>query len=231
MRRSDQPDSPARTALRWLLRLSGALAALLLAYIGAGTIGGLVPANGDWRPATRGVHVFIEDNGVHTDFVLPKRVGDVDLGDLGRARDLRDPRYAGHRYLVIGWGDRDFYENTPHWRDIKLSTVLNAAIGRGGTVLHVGHVPGPAPGARMLVLRPEEYRRLVAFIRAHQALDAAGRPDGRPAYGKSDSFYTASGHYSAIHTCNDWVGEGLRRAGVRVGRWTPFSFTVLWWFP
>ena len=45
-----------------------------------------------------------------------------------------------------------------------------------------------------------------------------------------DAFYDATGRYSAVRTCNEWVGEGLRRAGVRVGRWTPFPVTVLNWF-
>ena len=96
------------------------------------------------------------------------------------------------------------------------------------TLLHVEHVPEPVAGAdvRRVVLRPDEYRRLVAFIVASR-VKRGGRWRG---YGPYDVFYEARGRYDALRTCNSWTGEALASAGVRVGRWTPFPVTVLWWF-
>lgn len=213
---------------RWVGWISGGLVLLLLGYGLTGLIGGALPVNGAWRPPIRGVLIFVESNGVHTDLVLPKRAVGMDLSAIARPQDLRDPRYAGHPYLAVGWGDRNFYENTPNWSDVRPGTIIAAAFGSAETVLHVVHMPRPvaASDVRPVLLRPDEYRRLASFVLAQ----AAPGGEGRPAYGRSDAFYPARGHYSAIHTCNDWTGQALRSAGVRVGRWTPFAQSVIGWF-
>lgn len=203
-------------------------AAVMLAYPLAGLVGGAIPANADWRQPEAGVTLYVESNGVHTGIVMPKVAAGVDWRGDFPPGDLRDPRYARFDHVSVGWGERDFYLETPTWADVKPATVLAAAIGSNRTMLHVDHVPRPAPGpdVRRFVVRPEEYRRLAAYIRATRV--AGG--ERRPGYFAYDAFYAARGHYSAIRTCNAWTGDALRYAGTRVGRWTPFPATVLWWF-
>ena len=205
-----------------------ALALALLVYLAAGLVGGAVPANAEWRPPARGVAIWAEDNGVHTDLVLPKVAAGVNWRGLFPAADLRDPRYEAFGYVAIGWGDRDFFLGTPTWADLRPGTVLRAAIGSSTTLLHVEHVPRPieAIDVRRLVLRPTEYRRLAAFIRARLAARRRW-----PGYAGNDVFYDARGKYSGLATCNAWTGAALRYAGVRIGRWTPFPATVLGWYP
>ena len=205
-----------------------ALALALLGYVAAGLIGGALPANRDWRPPREGVAIWVESNGTHTSLVLPKVAAGVDWRPLMPADDLPDPRYGRYRHVAVGWGDHDFFLTTPTWWDVRPGTVLAAAWGSNLTLLHVEHVPPPVPGAdtRRVVLRPEEYRRLAAFVRA-----SIGSRRHWPGYAANDVFYAARGRYSAITTCNAWTGAALRAAGVRVGRWTPFPETVLRWFP
>ena len=213
-------------AARWIGRIAAALAALLIAYGLAGLIGGALPAHPDWRPPADGVEIFVESNGVHTGLVLPKQAAGVDWCDIFPPGHLADPRFGGWDHLAIGWGERTFYLETPHWADVRPATVLAAALGSRRTLLHVEHVPRPIPNAniRRIMLRPDEYRRLAAFIRASLAPDAARYPG----YGRDDVFYESNGHYSALRTCNAWTGDALRQAGIRVGRWTPFPATLLW---
>lgn len=204
------------------------MALAIALYVIAGLIGGMIPVNPGWRAPASGVTIYVESNGIHTDLIMPKVAAGVDWRVLARADDLRDPRYEGFNHVAIGWGDKAFFLGTPHWRDVRATTVLAAAWGSEATLLHVEHLPAPAPDdhTRKLVLRPDEYRRLAAFIRASVA------PGGRhyPGYDASDVFLDARGRYSAFRTCNAWTGEALRAAGVRVGRWTPFPWTVLRWF-
>ena len=213
---------------RWVTRVVAVLLILLSGYGAAGLIGGAIPANRGWRAPAEGVTIFVETNGIHTGLVLPKIAAGVDWRDLARARDLADPRYAAYPYIAVGWGDRAFYLETPTWGDVRPGTVLAAAIGSQHTLLHLDHIPRPRPAddERAVVLRPEEYRRLAAFVRA------GVRPGGHAyrGYDAYDAFYDATGRYSAVRTCNAWVGEALRTAGVRVGRWTPFPVTVTRWF-
>ncbi|MBM7405322.1 MULTISPECIES: TIGR02117 family protein [Sphingomonas] len=207
------------------------MGALVVAYGVAGLVGGAFALNRGWSPPEAGVRVWVEDNGIHTSIIVPVAAEGVDWRDLVQPQDLRDPRFAGHSHLSIGWGDRGFYVGTPTWGELNPKTVLRAAVGSEDTVMHVGHLAEPVEEAsvRSVLLRPEEYRRLAGFIRASFAVGPDGRAGSVPGYGRSDAFYAAHGRYSAIRTCNSWTGEALRHAGVRMGAWTPFSATVMAW--
>lgn len=207
---------------------AGAVLAAVLLYLMAGLIGGAIPSNRAWTAPQSGVTIWVETNGVHTDIVVPKVAAGVDWRPLLRPRDLRDPRFAGYGYAAIGWGERAFYLQTRTWADVRPRTVLGAALGSRRTLMHVEHLPRPRAAAdvRPVTLRPEEYRRLAAFLRA----SFAERPAHLPGYGAYDAFYEARGRYSAVATCNAWTGDALHHAGVRVGWWTPFPWSVMAWF-
>lgn len=217
--------------LRRIAIALGLLLAIPLAYLLAGQIGGMIPSNRDWVQAKRGVVVFVETNGIHTGIVVPVSAAGVDWRDLVKADHLGDPRYAG-THLAFGWGERQFYLNTPTWADLSLSTVARSAIGSDETLVHVDHLPPPIPDDRIrtLILSEEEYRRLSAYIRASFRLNAAGQSQPVKGYGPADAFYEGRGHYDAFKTCNAWTGDALRHAGVKVGAWTPFSWSVMSWF-
>jgi len=215
-------------AVRVLGWLGRAVLLVVLGYATAGMIGGTIPANAGWKPPAQGVRILVEDNGIHTGLVLPVRAAGIDWSADFPAGDITDPRYAQFDWIAVGWGDRAFYVETPTWGDVRPATVLRAAIGSERTVLHVEHVPEPpvASDTRAIVLSDDEYRRLVAYVRASRG------PGGKVAsgYGVNDVFYDGRGHYSAIRTCNEWTGGALRAAGVRTGAWTPFPIDVMAWF-
>ena len=204
-----------------------ALAIVVIGFGTAGLVGGAIPVNAGWREPANGVEIFVESNGVHTGIIVPKVAAGIDWRPLARGEHLADARYAGHDHLSFGWGERGFYLDTPTWWDVRPATLLAAAIGSRRTLVHVDHVPRPAeePAVRRVVLRPAEYRRLAAYIRSFVA------PGGEVirGYGPYDAFYESTGRYSAVSDCNAWTGAGLAAAGVRVGAWTPFPGTVLWW--
>lgn len=218
-------NAPALLAVAASRAVAG-LVLLVLGYVAAALVGGSVPTNAAWRPPARGVTIWVERNGIHTGLVMPKTAAGVDWRRQVPAADLADPRYGGWDYVAIGWGEKDFYLGTPTWREFRPGTALRAVLGSDATLMHVEHVPGPAPDARRIVLTPAQYRRLAA------AVAASFRPGGRhyPGYGASDLFYDARGRYDAIRTCNGWTGTVLAQAGVRVGWWTPLPVTVTGWF-
>ncbi len=206
----------------------GGVALLAFVYLLAGTSLSAIPRNAGWRtPPSGGVTIWIEDNGVHTGIVVPKVAAGIDWRSAFPAGDLRDPRYAALDHVAIGWGERAFFLDTPTWWDVRPATVIHAAIGSDRTLLHVEHIARPVVGrdVRAVTLRPSEYRRLAAAIRASR-----GSGTALPGYGRFDAFYPARGRYDALTTCNAWTGDVLAEAGVRVGWWTPFSASVMQWF-
>ncbi len=210
----------ARAILGWLAVACGLIALALAA-------GALIPTNGAWREPAAGpetVDLFVETNGVHTGLTLPVFAAGVNWMDDFPITDADPALPATH--IVVGWGSRDFYLNTPTWAQLKLSTALNAGLGLDSTLLHVGHLANPTEQTWRKPLRvtADQYRALAASIRA-------ARSSGGPiaGYSKDDVFYPALGRYTAAHTCNEWVGARLREAGVRTGVWTPLSAGVMRW--
>lgn len=202
------------------------LATVIAGYALAAVAGSAIPVNSGWKQAAAGVRVYVIDNGVHTDLVLPVTAAGVDWRDLVKPGDLADPAQAARSHLAFGWGNRDFYLNTPSWSQVNVGRLLGALAGTGRSVLHVSHVPAPGAGPQMrsVLLAPEEYRRLAAYVRA-----TFGTGPSVHGYAGHDAFYDARGGYSAISTCNQWTAGALRAAGVKMGAWTPFTFGVMRW--
>jgi uncharacterized protein (TIGR02117 family) len=193
-------------------------------------IGGLIPANPGWREAQSGIRIFVRTNGVHTWIMVPSEAAGIDWRPVARPEHIRDPRYARGDYLAIGYGNRDFYLNTPTWGDLSPRIALAAAFGGGPSLVHVEHERHPRPNEyqKPIMLSVEQYRRLAAHIRT--SFDLSGgrsKPLIGRGYGPADVFYEGLGRYNAYRTCNEWTGEALRAAGVRTGIWTPLSQSIM----
>lgn len=221
-----------RRALVWTLRIVAGIVALPLLYFLAALFLGLVPANVSFRqPTEGGVLVYVRSNGIHTDIVMPRVNAEADWRPFADPGNVRDPRWGEADHVSIGYGNRDFYLNTPTWADLTAGTTLRAMVGVGGPVLHVElvHRPRPETWQRPLRLSSDQYRRLAAFIRASFRRDADGAPIHVPGgYGDADTFYEADGPTNLFYTCNAWTGDALRAAGVRMGLWTPFEQSIMW---
>jgi uncharacterized protein (TIGR02117 family) len=213
---------------KWVGRLLSAVLALPALYMVAALIGSLIPVNSSWSEPAGGTTVYIADNGIHADLVMPMKAQGLDWSSVIPARDMAaaDPNA---RWIAFGSGEQRVYLDTPTWMDITPRTIWSALTG-GKRVMHVEYVPSPYYTARQIRLRPEEYRRLWTAVRADFALDATGRPRrlAHPGYGPSDAFYRAVGKESAFRTCNSWVAKWLRLAGVRTSLWPPFVQGMVW---
>ena len=104
----------------------------------------------------------------------------------------------------------------------------------GGSLMHVTHMgrPRESEDVRPIRISREGYRRMVRAMEASFVREADGRavPVPGSGYGPNDAFYEARGTYSAVRTCNQWTGERLADAGVRVGIWTPLPQSLMWRF-
>lgn len=205
-----------------------ALAAVPALYLLAALIGSLVPVNRGWEEPERGTTVYLRSNGIHIDIVMPAVAEGLDWRPLLPQRDFRQAP-ANPRWFAFGAGERRVYLETPTWWDLSPRTAW-AALAGGERVMHVERVGRLGPELSAIRLRPEEYRRLWAAVRAQFDLDAAGRPQriAHPGYGADDAFYEGRGTASAFATCNSWVADQLRLAGVRTSLWTPFPEGLMW---
>lgn len=213
---------------KWVGRLLSALLAVPALYLLAAFAGSLIPVNRGWIEPAQGTTIYLADNGIHVDVIMPIDAQGLDWRPLIRSRDFAsvDPNAS---FIAFGSGERRVYLNTPTWWDVTPRTLWSAIAG-GERVMHVEYVPSPSYAVREIRLRPEEYRRLWAAIRADFALDAKGRPIriDYPGYGPSEAFYRATGKANAVRTCNAVAAQWLRLAGVKTSLWPPFAQGLVW---
>jgi uncharacterized protein (TIGR02117 family) len=214
--------------LRWIWRLVlivlGVPVLWLLAALGLATI----PTGGSAN--TLGVETWVISNGHHATFVLPVEAAGIDW------RDTFPPEHfpteiRGYPFVGFGWGEREVYMNTPRIEDLDLVDGLRAILSLSTSVAHARYQSRPMEGpyARRLVLAPDRYRALTAYVREAFAQDANGGPvliAGR-GFSGTDAFYEGVGQYSFVMTCNEWIGRGLRRIAAPTGLWTPLAHSVL----
>ena len=200
-------------------------------YMIAALVGSYLPANSERRQPSEGIDIFVETNGVHVSLILPMAAAGEDLSDLIRPDQLLNRELYG-THAMIGWGHGAVYRNAETWGDVKSGDVGSAIFGSNDTMLHVYHLvePRPLPHRKMLRVSTAQYRLIVEQVRKAFQLNRQRHSVAYPAYGPGNLFYDSVGHYDAFNTCNTWTGDLLRKAGIRIGVWTPLPGGVMRWF-
>ncbi len=196
---------------------------LLIALIG------LIPVNNDFEPTADGVEIMVTSTAIHGDLVLPIRNETMDWRKHFSPSDFVGD-VSGATHMSIGWGNKEFYVDTPTWGDVKVGTVFRAMFWPSETCMHVIMLNRSdiSSSARKTKVSQEQYRRLIGYILDTFQRDESGRflliKGG--AHDTNDAFYYALGNYHAFNTCNCWVGRGLNATGVKTGWFTPLPKTV-----
>ncbi|MCA9197202.1 MAG: TIGR02117 family protein [Planctomycetales bacterium] len=222
-----------KRCLRWIHRTGKwalfALVGVVLVYLV-----GLIPVNLDFVPAQQGVPIHVLSNSVHADIVVPIVTDDLDWRTVLPMDQFPDDiRDATH--VAFGWGDKGFYLETPTWSDLKFSTAANALLLPSDCCLHVQfmQINAPPTGSCSVTITSEQYGRLAANIQASfvRSRNESFVPIAGVTYNNWDRFFDANGNYHLFYTCNSWVGECLREAGIRTAILTPLPGTPTLYFP
>lgn len=176
--------------------------ALLLTYITVNT------TNDNFK--NKGCSIYIKTNGIHLDLIIPNN--DFDFLNLDC------------KYLAIGWGDKEFYLNTPSFSDLKIKTAFNALLLDSPTLLHITKYQKVQNNWTKIEVTEDQLihikRNLLMYFNNSDITPIQG-------YGSSDYFYNARGSYSCLFTCNTWVNNILKQANVKSCLWTPFSYRLI----
>jgi len=218
---------------KWIKRTFLFVLSLLLIYAIIVLVG-LIPVNGDFVETEGGIEIFVFSGEFHSDIILPIENETCNWREKFSPSDFSaNTSWATH--IAFGWGDREFYINTPSWKDLKVSTAVNALLIPSKTVVHVAHTNEPAENSqtKSVTVSVEQYEQLVNFVKSSFAEDGSKAQQLIPneAYGYYDAFYQGSGSYHAFRTCNCWVGEALQKTGIKTGWFTPLPKTVFFYFP
>lgn len=168
------------------------------------------------------VSVYLTTNGVHLDIIIPKEKLSNDLLS-GIKHNKSD------KYLAFGWGDENFYINTPTWNDLTVSNAFSAMFLKSSTLMHVTRYKTPGKNWIEIKISEFELKKLNTFIQNSFNTNAIGHKImlKNKGYSSRDDFYKALGSYSCFNTCNSWVNMGFKESGLKSCLWTPFDFGLL----
>ena len=180
-------------------------------------IGGIILATARSRTAAarigsdRTVPIFVIAGGWHTELGLP-------VESLRGSLALFADALPGVRYLVFGWGQRDYYMA----REPAIGDLFGAALPSSAVMLVVPlwQAPANAYGADHVfnvVVSDQGASTLSGFIWRFVAMGADGRPVRvAPGPYPQSAFYASNGTYSLGYTCNTWTATALKAAGVPI---------------
>jgi uncharacterized protein (TIGR02117 family) len=166
-------------------------------------------------PGENDKRIFVVHNNWHAALVVRK-------ADLSQSLVPEQDHFPEAEYLEISWGDRDYFPAIEE----SVGLALRAAFWSRGSVLHVVGFRGTIEDhftegeIIKLALSQESFRRLsefvsASFLRAEPFMPAQSQP-GLVARGR---FYPASGRFSILRTCNTWIAEALKSAGLGISPW------------
>jgi uncharacterized protein (TIGR02117 family) len=214
---------------KWFIRIAKfflwTILALIL-YVGFAFLMNKFEVDGNPDPNGK-IAVWTSSNGSHTDIIVPTVTSQLDWRSFVTPLDTRSAD-SSISYISFGWGDKEFFLNTPTWGDLTASTALKAASGLGSGAVHVTYIGNPEfnPSWRKMMLNEKQYAELIHFIQ-QSFLMKEGKVVVIPTearYGNNDAFYESTKSYSLFYTCNTWTHEGLDAAEQAHCPWTILAF-------
>lgn len=166
--------------------------------------------------------IFLSTNGVHLDIILSRN--DLDSNLLKRISGLES-----EKYISFGWGDEEFYINTPTWDDLTFKIAFQALFLKSSTLMHLTRYKQKRNDWVEIRINENELQRLNEYILGTFKVDENGNIIilENLGYSANDNFYKAKGSFSCFKTCNTWVNTGFKESGLKSCYWTPFDFGLM----
>ncbi len=213
--------------MRFLRLLGVAICAPVLLYLGAALIGGLITTGKNLRhPGGETQVIYLLRGPIHYDYLLPLSPAVRAHFDWlpGTGIDMAHPEA---RWLVVGWGARDFYTTVGGYGDVTPRAIWRGLTGDSAVmrVSAAGAIGADWPVER-LAMTSGQFDSLLDGVTGSFAQGALTAALPYPGHDAFDRFYPARGRFHVFRTCNTWIGRTLRAAGVPFGVWTPTPYAV-----
>jgi uncharacterized protein (TIGR02117 family) len=175
------------------------------------------------------VQIYLMKSGVHTDFIVPVR---NEIKDWRTEFPLANTGFkdSSSQLLSIGWGDKNFYMNTPTWSDLTFKTAISVPFGIGPSAIHATYYQQLLDDRPIIKLHltQKQYQNLVHYIEKTLVRNNKGQTKYIQAtmpgvVTGNDAYYSAKGRYNLFFTCNSWVNAGLKACQQKACYWTAFA--------
>jgi uncharacterized protein (TIGR02117 family) len=156
--------------------------------------------------------VFIVHDSWHAAIVLRK--ADITVDALPELMDFPEAEF-----IEFSWGDKDYFPDP----DAGVFTAIKAAFWSSGSVLHLvgfsGNVRNFYRSGEVveLQLTAQAHQRIIDYISdTFSRLQPKGRAQAQAGLVAYSRFYPATRKFSLLKTCNTWVAEALKSAGLPI---------------
>lgn len=182
----------------------------------------IIPINGDTGDTEKDMSIYLNSNGVHLNIIIPKNNVAINLID-GLNYNNED------QYFSFGWGDRNFYLETPTWNDLTFKNTFVALFLKSSTLVHFTRYTSTRGDWMEIKVNQYQLEKINQYIYESFYSDPQNKKVllYNSGYSNNDDFYEAVGSYSFYKTCNSWVNTGLKEGNVKACLWTPFEFGLL----
>jgi len=207
-----------RIITKWILTII----LIPVVYLLVSLILTIIPVNKEEEYSEKNQSIYINSNGVHLNIILHKN--QLDLKLLSGLRFFNDDNY-----LSFGWGDREFYLNTPEWSDLTFNNAFQALFLKSSTLIHLSRYSRIEADWTEIKLSQNQLIKINEYIYKSFYSDSMNNKILliNKGYTFYDDFYEATGTYTCFKTSNSWVNTGLKNAGIKACLWTPFDFGLL----
>lgn len=166
--------------------------------------------------------IYLSTNGVHLEIIIPVDDLDIELKeDIGFTPD--------EKLFSFGWGDENFYLNTPTWGDLTFRNAFIALFLRSSTLIHLTRYRQVKNSWTKVKISEFELKKLNQYISKSFKKDENGNKIiiANSGYSVNDDFYKANGNFSCFKTCNTWVNNAFKESDLKACLWTPFDFGLI----
>ena len=212
-----------KTGIKYLKKFLLTLVALCLGYLLVALILSIISTTPENLDCVANKEVFISTNGIHLDIIIPKEILPKNLQQELEISESVD-------FISFGWGDREFYLETPTWNDLKLRTAVKAIFLNSETAIHLTVYQKKYDHWIKVRLCEIQLELLVNYLNNSFKKDEENRliEIKDAGYTQNDKFYEATGNFNGVQTCNNWVNKGLKEAKIKTSIWSPFDYGVLY---
>lgn len=211
--------------LKWIFSI---FFLIVISYSIIAFIFSIIPVNRNVASSNE-INVYIKSNGVHLALVLPLQ---NEIKDWTTDVWIDSQITRQINFISFGWGDKEFYLNTPEWSDLSLKTAITAAFLKSPSAIHIDYYKDLQinDNCKMISINKEQYKTMVDFVEKSFLRDSLGNTILIQGFQTNsfDCYYDASNSYNLFFTCNTWTNKCLKESGLKACLWTPFDKGTLY---
>lgn len=212
-----------KKTVKYFLLVFSILLSLVIFYLIVAVALSLMGTNPQKTECEKNMSLFVFSNGVHTDIAIPAEHLPYHLKEK-----LKIPE--GTKIISFGWGDKEFYINTPEWKDLTVKTAFKALFLKSESALHITFYSDSNNYWNRLHLCPPQMDSMINYI--ENSFEVNENKEfirvNVPGYSKLDVFFVSRKSFSLFRTCNVWTNKALKAANIKTSIWSPFDFGILY---